>query len=53
MGNSSIQLTMNTYGHLFPSEDEATIDGLDRTFQEASSNISRAARSLTSISRSA
>ena len=53
MGHSSIQLTMNTYGHLFPSEDEATIDGLDRTFREAYSNVSRPVRGLTSIPQSA
>ena len=53
MGHSSIQLTMNTYGHLFPSEDEATIDGLDRTFREAYSNVSRPVRGLTSIPKSA
>ena len=53
MGHSSIQITMNTYGHLFPSEDEATINGLENAFQEAVSNAPRPVRGLTMFSRTA
>lgn len=53
MGHSSIQITMNTYGHLFPSEDEATINGLENAFQEAVSNAPRPVRGLTLFSRPA
>ncbi|MDG2216421.1 MAG: tyrosine-type recombinase/integrase, partial [Acidimicrobiales bacterium] len=53
MGHSSIQITMNTYGHLFPSEDEATINGLDRAFRQASLNVSRPPRGLSAIAQSA
>jgi integrase len=53
MGHSSIQITMNTYGHLFPSEDEATINGLDRAFRQASLNVSRPTRGLSAITQSA
>ena len=49
LGHSSIQITMNTYGHLFPSEDEATINGLEAVFQEASAIVSRPDRGLNVI----
>jgi integrase len=51
LGHSSIQITMNTYGHLFPSEDEATINGLENVFQEASASVSRPDRGLTVVPR--
>jgi integrase len=35
MGHSSITVTMDTYGHLFPSEDEALAARLDRRRREA------------------
>ena len=41
LGHSSISVTMDTYGHLFPTEDRATIDALEKAFRDASSNISR------------
>ena len=53
MGHSSIQITMNTYGHLFPSEDEATITGLENAFQEAVSNARGPVGGLTMFSRTA
>ena len=53
LGHSSIQITMNTYGHLFPSEDEATSNRLEQVFQQASANVSRPVRGLRVVSRSA
>jgi len=53
MGHSNIQITMNTYGHLFPAEDEATIDGLERAFNKANESASRPVRGLTLISETA
>jgi len=35
LGHASIQTTLDTYGGLFPSLDEAIADGLDRTMREA------------------
>ncbi len=34
LGHSSITVTMDVYGHLLPSLDEALADGLDATFAE-------------------
>lgn len=53
LGHSSIQITMNTYGHLFPSEDEATINGSEQIFHEASASPSRPVRGLTVLPRTA
>jgi integrase len=36
LGHASIQTTMDTYGGLFPSLDEAIADGLDGAFRELS-----------------
>jgi integrase len=36
LGHSSIQVTLDTYGHLFEGLDEAAADRLDATFQSAS-----------------
>ena len=33
LGHSSITVTLNTYGHLFPSLDEALTEGLENTYQ--------------------
>ena len=41
LGHSSISVTMDTFGHLVPMEDRATIDALERASRDASSNISR------------
>jgi hypothetical protein len=35
LGHSSIRVTSDRYGHLFPSARQALVDGLDATFQEA------------------
>jgi integrase len=35
LGHSSITVTLDQYGHLLPSLDEALTDGLDRTFRDA------------------
>lgn len=35
LGHSSITVTYNTYGHLFPALDEALTESLDRTYQAA------------------
>jgi integrase len=32
MGHASIRTTMDVYGHLLPSVDEAVADGLERMF---------------------
>ena len=50
MGHSSIAVTMDRYGHLFPSEDQATIDALEQVFQQASTNISRPTDGLRVVS---
>lgn len=34
MGHASIRTTMDVYGHLLPSTDEAVADGLERLFRE-------------------
>jgi hypothetical protein len=44
---------MKIYGHLFPDEDGATIDGLERAFNEANERTSRPVRGLTLISKTA
>lgn len=33
LGHSSIQVTLDRYGHLLPSLDEALTDGLEATYQ--------------------
>ncbi len=38
LGHSSITVTIDTYGHLFPALDEALSDGLERTYQTARAN---------------
>jgi Phage integrase family len=35
LGHSSITVTMNTYGHLFPELDEALTQGLDAAYRAA------------------
>jgi integrase len=35
LGHSSITVTMDTYGGLFPALDEAIAEGLNRVFREA------------------
>ena len=38
LGHSSITVTIDTYGHLFPALDEALSEGLERTYQAARAN---------------
>jgi integrase len=40
-GHSSVTVTLDRYGHLFPSLDETLVDGLERTYREAISKSSR------------
>ncbi len=42
LGHSSITVTLNTYGHLFPSLDEALTDGLEATYRTSLSTRSNA-----------
>jgi integrase len=35
LGHSSVQVTLDVYGHLFPAIDEALTDGLERTYRAA------------------
>ena len=53
LGHSSIKVTLDTYGHLFPGLDEALTDGLDTQYQKAISVISRPLRGLSELRRSA
>ena len=36
LGHSSITITLNVYGHLFPNLDEALTDGLEVTYRQTS-----------------
>ena len=47
LGHSSIKVTLDTYGHLFPALDEALTDGLETQYQKAISEISRPVRGLS------
>jgi hypothetical protein len=35
LGHSSITISLNVYGHLFPNLDEALTHGLEATFRQA------------------
>jgi integrase len=44
LGHSSIQITLDRYGHLFPSVEEALADALDAAFtgtKEANRTVAR------------
>ena len=41
LGHSSIVVTMDRYGHLFPSENDAIATALDATYRQARADISR------------
>jgi integrase len=42
LGHSSITVTMNTYGHLFPALEEALTDRLDAAYRsETASGVAR------------
>ncbi len=53
LGHSSIKVTLDTYGHLFPALDEALTESLDEQFQNAISNDARPARGLSELPLSA
>jgi hypothetical protein len=44
LGHSSVTVTLDRYGHLFPSLDEQLVDGLERTRAAALAVISRTSR---------
>lgn len=46
LGHSSITVTLDQYGHLLPSLDEALTDGLERAYREAVADRSRTERGL-------
>jgi len=50
LGHSSITVTLDRYGHLFPALDEALTDGLERRLQEAFSDDMRPAGGLSKLS---
>jgi hypothetical protein len=39
LGQSSIMVTMDIYGHLFPSEQEALAQALDDAFTQSQTDI--------------
>jgi integrase len=54
LGHSSITVTMDTYGGLFPRLEEAIGDGLDQVFREAAAGPLRDQRgTVASLPRSA
>lgn len=50
LGHSSITVTFDQYGHLFPAVDEALADGLDATYNQAAADFSRTLRGLGVVS---
>jgi hypothetical protein len=46
LGHSTIRLTFDRYGHLFPSLDEQLVDGLDEVFSSSRSDGARTKRVL-------
>src|SRR4029077_18516866 len=47
LGHSSITVTLDRYGHLFPSLDEALTEGLDGTYRAALAEFSRSSAKST------
>ena len=52
LGHSSITVTYNTYGHLFPALEEALTVSLDRSYQSANLSAPRHARAMRASARS-
>ena len=48
MGHSTIRITFDRYGHLFPSLDERLRDGLDEVFERAKNSATKSARANVS-----
>jgi integrase len=46
LGHSSIRVTSDRYGHLFPKARQEIADSLERVFQEAGSEVPRTSRGL-------
>ena len=44
LGHSSVTVTPDRYGHLFPSLDETLIEGLENTHREAAADFLRSHR---------
>ena len=49
MGHSSIAVTMDVYGHLFPSDAEDLTDKLDAMFRESQTDKRRTKPSLVVV----
>src|SRR2546421_7966473 len=49
LGHSSITVTYNTYGHLFPALDEALTSSVDRAYRAALTSQLRSPLPVTSI----
>jgi hypothetical protein len=48
LGHSSITVTLDQYGHLFPAIDEALTEGLEATFRQGA-DFSRTNRGPTAV----
>jgi len=51
LGHSSITVTYNTYGHLFPALEEALTESLDRTYGSAKAPGPRDIRAMRPTTR--
>ncbi|MFN0027366.1 MAG: tyrosine-type recombinase/integrase [Acidimicrobiales bacterium] len=49
LGHSTITVTLNTYGHLFPTLDAALADGLDATYRESVASAARTPTTSTVV----
>ncbi len=46
LGHSSITVTYNTYGHLFPALEEALTESLDRSYRASKASAPRHIRAM-------
>ena len=53
LGHSSIQVTLDRYGHLLPGLDEALTDGLEATYRQALAGFSRDRGRVASVATTA
>ncbi len=51
LGHSSITVTLNTYGHLFPSLDQALTDGLETTYRASVAGRTTAGEQVPSVTQ--
>jgi hypothetical protein len=49
LGHSSIRVTSDRYGHLFPEAHAALADALDATYREHSADFSRTNTAITRL----